>query len=79
MKWVRTCSKNCVQYFARKRLPWATRLIWSDAIKSVLERQQVTGRRKLHIGELYSKKVKFSLEQAMKAQRGSRGIGLLFL
>jgi hypothetical protein len=25
------------------------------------------------------KKVKFSLEQAMKAQRGSRGIALLFL
>jgi hypothetical protein len=27
----------------------------------------------------YGKKVKFSLEQAMKAQRGSRGIALLFL
>jgi hypothetical protein len=26
-----------------------------------------------------SKKVKFTLEQAMKAQRGSRGIALLFL
>jgi hypothetical protein len=25
------------------------------------------------------KKVKFTLEQAMKAQRGSRGIALLFL
>jgi hypothetical protein len=25
------------------------------------------------------KKVKFSLEQAMKAQRGSRGIAILFL
>jgi hypothetical protein len=28
---------------------------------------------------VHGKKVKFSLEQAMKAQRGSRGIALLFL
>jgi hypothetical protein len=27
----------------------------------------------------YKNKVKFTLEQAMKAQRGSRGIALLFL
>ena len=27
----------------------------------------------------YSKKVKFALEQAMKAHRGSRGVVLLFL
>jgi hypothetical protein len=30
-------------------------------------------------GDISDKKVKFSLEQAMKAQRGSRGIALLFL
>jgi hypothetical protein len=29
--------------------------------------------------EMVPVKVKFSLEQAMKAQRGSRGIALLFL
>jgi hypothetical protein len=29
--------------------------------------------------EITKLKVKFSLEQAMKAQRGSRGIALLFL
>jgi hypothetical protein len=29
--------------------------------------------------EFVKVKVKFSLEQAMKAQRGSRGIALLFL
>jgi hypothetical protein len=28
---------------------------------------------------IYTVKVKFSLQQAMKAQRGSRGIALLFL
>jgi hypothetical protein len=36
----------------------------------------------LHASEFKVKvkvKVKFSLEQAMKAQRGSRGIALLFL
>jgi hypothetical protein len=32
-----------------------------------------------HLILLESDKVKFSLKQAMKAQRGSRGIALLFL
>jgi hypothetical protein len=35
----------------------------------------------IHLTSLmyYKVKVKFSLKQAMKAQRGSRGISLLFL
>jgi hypothetical protein len=32
-----------------------------------------------HLGKNKKVKVKFTLEQAMKAQRGSRGIALLFL
>jgi hypothetical protein len=35
--------------------------------------------RQTHMIKLMVKKIKFALEQAMKAQRESRGIALLFL
>jgi hypothetical protein len=48
--------------------------IWEETLGRI-----VTSFGKRHLGELRYIKVKFSLEQAMKAQRGRRGIALLFL
>jgi hypothetical protein len=48
-------------------------------ITGIIEIQYVHFAQKIICGLLCKVKVKFTLEQAMKAQRGSTGIALLFL
>ena len=52
------------------------RAVWSACLSEELQTEGIII---LEYGSLGPVKVKFTLEKAMKAQRGSRGIAILFL
>jgi hypothetical protein len=66
-----SCHPSGVQIFAKIDRPLGTKIIDSGMHK--FSKPPQNSRHQVTVN------VKFSLEQAMKAQRGSRGIAILFL